>query len=137
MLPQILMAFAIILAARPTNAQTNLAATNGDAAVEVLRGSEVWDDFGRAGTEIRVGRPQIRVHEADEQPAGFLRIHPATVGSPPDAIPTHGLADAFDPPRIPVQRLHRGSGETRIRVHGFGLGTVFGFSDRRGVPSSQ
>ena len=125
MLPRIPMALAIVLAATPTNAQTQLAVTNAvpaagedGAAVEVLRGTETWDGFGRAGVEIRMGRPSIRVHEADEPPAGFLRIHRATAGSPPDAIPIHGLADEFLASRIPVQRLHRAIGETQIRVHG-------------------
>ena len=150
MLPRISLAFALVLAAPPAHAQTNLATTNGDAAVqeavEVLRGSEVWRDFGgngHAGIGIRIGPPGIRVHEAATPPAEYVRVHGA-MGEPSGAdIPTHGLADEFAPSRIPVQRLNRSLGgdirvhglrddlrPSGIRVHGFGSGTVFGFSRR-------
>lgn len=127
MLPQILMAFSLVLAAASANAQSDTASNggatveNGAWTVEVVRGSEVWRDFGRnghAGIEIRMGRPGIRVHEAATPPAEYVRVHGAT-GQPSGAdIPTHGLADEFAPSRLPVQRLHRTPGETRIRTHG-------------------
>jgi len=127
MLPRTLIAFALALAASHAHAQ-NGTTTNGAAAVEdgtwsvqVLRGIEVSRDFGRNGQaalEIRMGRPGIRVHEAGAGPGHYVRVHSATREPGAAAIPSHGLANAFDPSRIPVQRLHRTRGETRIRSHG-------------------
>jgi len=127
MLPRILIAFALVLAAASANAQSDTA-TNGGATVEdgawtveVVRGSEVWRDFGRngrAGLEIRMGRPGIRVHEAATPPGEYVRVHSAMREAGAAAIPTHGVANAFDPSRLPMQRLHRTPGETRIRTHG-------------------
>jgi hypothetical protein len=127
MLPRILIAFSLVLAAASANAQSDMA-TNGAATVEdgawtveVVRGSEVWRDFGRNGRaalEIRMGRPGIRVHEAATRPEEYVRVHSATREPGAAAMPTHGVADAFDPSRLPVQRLHRTPGQTRIRTHG-------------------
>ena len=126
MLLRLLIVCALSLAATRAHAQSgapsNGAGAGDDAwAVEVLRGTEVWRDFGgngRAGIEIRMGRPGIRVHDATTRPEEVVRVHSATREPGPAAIPTHGVADAFDPSRIPVQRLHRSAGETRIRTHG-------------------
>jgi hypothetical protein len=120
-----LLAFALVFAAAPLHAQDGSPAGGAmtgedDWDVEVVRGSEVWRDFarnGRAGFELRIGRPDIRVHGPGER-AEELRVHSATREPVSAAISTHGLADAFDPSRIPVQRMHRVLGETRIRSHG-------------------
>jgi hypothetical protein len=127
MLTRMLLAFALVLAAGPVHAQNDApgdgAPTGGDDAwsVEVVRGSEVWRDFardGRAGFEVRIGRPGIRVHGPVARRQADLRVHSATREPSVAAIPTHGLAEAFEPSRIPVQRMHRVLGETRIRTHG-------------------
>jgi hypothetical protein len=127
MLLRLLIVGALSLAATRAHAQgdspSNGAGAGDEGAwtVEVLRGAELWRDFGgngRAGIEIRMGRPGIRVHDAATPPEDFIRVHGATREPGPAAIPTHGVADAFDPSRIPVQRLHRVAGETRIRTHG-------------------
>lgn len=100
MLPQILIATALVLAAVPALAQSDRAATNG-----------------HAGLQIRMGRPGIRVHEAATPPADVVRVHSAA-GDPLDAdIPIHGGTDAFAPSRVLVQQIGA-PGQTRIRVHG-------------------
>ena len=127
MLLRLLIVCALSLAATGAHAQGGApsngagAGDEGDWTVEVLRGAEVWRDFGRngrAGIEVRMGRPGIRVHDAATRPEEVVRVHSATREPGPAAIPTHGVADAFDPSQIPVQRLHRMAGETRIRTHG-------------------
>jgi hypothetical protein len=145
MLLRLLIVCALSLAATRAYAQGG-APSNGAGAgdegawtVEVLRGAEAWRQFGgngRAGIEVRMGRPGIRVHDAATPPDDFIRIHGATRDPGPAAIPSHGVADAFDPSRIPVQRLHRTAGETRIRTHGLadafapGAIRVHGFGGR-------
>ena len=121
MLLRLLIVCALSLAAPRAFAQSDAASNGAGWTVEVLRGAELWRDFGgngRAGIEIRMGRPGIRVHDAATPPEDFVRVHGATREPGRAAIPTHGVADAFDPSRIPVQRLHRTPGETRIRTHG-------------------
>jgi hypothetical protein len=114
------------------------AGDEGAWVVEVLRGAEVWRDFGgngRTGVEIRMGRPGIRVHDAATPPGDLVRVHSATREPRPAAIPTHGVVDAFEPSRLVVQRLHR-TRETQIRTHGLADATgpsrirVHGFAGR-------
>jgi hypothetical protein len=125
MLLRLLIVVGLCLATAPARAENGAAMNGADGrdawAVEVLRGAEVWRDFGRngrAGIEVRMGRPGIRVHDPATPPEGVLRVHSATREPAAAAIPSHGVADAFDPSRIPVQRLHRTAGDTRIRTHG-------------------
>ena len=60
-------------------------------------------------------RSGIRVHRLGDRDGEAIRVHGATHLAD---IPTHGLADDFQPSRIRVLRLHREPGETQIRVNG-------------------
>lgn len=99
MLPRILIATALVLAAVPALAQSDRASTNG-----------------HAGLQIRMGRPGIRVHEAATPPADVVRVHSAAGEPTGTDIPIHGVTNAFAPSRVLVQQI--APGQTRIRVHG-------------------
>ena len=95
MLPQMLFAFALVFAAAPVQAQSD------------------------AVFEVRIGRPGIRVHGLGAPAGEVIRVHGATHLAD---IPTHGLADAFQPSRPP---LDGEPGETQIRVHWIRLQDAF------------
>jgi hypothetical protein len=98
MLPRILIATALALAAAPVLAQNE------------------FESNGHADLRVRIGRPGIRVHEAWTPPREVVRVHSTARDADGARIPTHGVSDAFAPSRIPVKRI--GTPPGAIRVHG-------------------
>jgi hypothetical protein len=98
MLPRILIATALALAAAPVLAQNEFE-SNGHAP------------------RVRIGRPGIRVHEAWTPSRDVVRVHSTARDADGARIPTHGVADAFAPSRIPVKRIGAPL-PSAIRVHG-------------------